>query len=1431
MTISFFSGRAQAPSVAPVVTSPGGSFSVATQRLTASGATAISPIVASQGFPMTVTPQAYNDSDALIADRILVSDDGGSTWTLQSNTGIGEITLNSFDAGAPTVSAADTQTSGITAIDFGTFGPSDSPTALLYVLNDPGSDALSFLEYNVLDPVSLELATEFSGAVTFAIEGTLADTLGDGTLNTSQNVSDVWKRPEEGVTVTPLNLPQANFVKVRVSLVNYPVSGFTESNVTLSVDITTSNSLRVIPNYTEWETGAFRYDEERGYDFPFITASGSTLTIGPAIVNIGGFAAINPVNKDFTSLADGNYRAFVGQTGIYDVQLTSTGLPLGAQEIATFTVTAGNPEAIVFTSRVQSTYGTIPSDSAVNRGRFVQVGNSGRLEYADGSKTPVGVSTSTVASLEDLNFAYGDFALVEVDAAYTVGTEIGAGTDGIGTSGGSLGVMLTASTAANEFVLVKLLASGGGSGGGSGTDESVKVSANDTTAGFLNGKLVAGSGITLTENNDGANETLTIAATGGSGGSGGSGGLEFVGIETAAGGETSLSFSGLTGADENYVAQIVMKGTTDDYLNIVINGNTTATQYESWVIFERNTGSNPVYDYQTQNHIGFAYDPEGFCHMDLNIQRAPDDCAHFWGTGMYLDDTNGEPASIRTSGFLGPNTTEITSLAFGMDSGTITAGSFVKLYRYSTTAGSTGGTTVNASPNDSTPGTLTDKLVAGDGIVFIENNDGANETITISAGQQSSSGITGFQDNLVAAWELDTDPGLLQDSSGNSNTLTNVGGTTTASGLFNEGADFSGAGRRLTIAPGADFQPGNDFTILGWVSANADNCFSQWNTLGNNRSWRILSLTTGSVQYSTNGSDFPTENAGFTESANANGYFFVALSHNGTTNENVLRINGSTHTWTGVFNNGSAALGLGGRDDGSGDYTGIIDQVLYYGAVKSQSFLDEVYNSGDGVDFDEFGGVTQVLQGQSLVSANDGTAGYLGGKLVAGSGITITEDNDGGNETLTIEADTASLGSKVPSVLYELEDLTDSSANGENLTQNGSVTFASGAVGNAAVFTGSSSNYLSAASSANNSLGDADWTLGLAFRADTLTASVEAIVSKDLAFSDREYGLVTLGGTDALSFYIGDGVTTTENLALGTISTGTTYFVLIAHEQATNTIRGYVNGALAGTLNYSLTPGSSSSPFEIGARSGDFQSFDGWVDQVFILKETLGLQEAQIQFNGGNGQADLMVALGANRATSYVSSNDAVAGTLGDKIVGGSGITVTEDNDGANETLTIAVNRPSLLVEANYNVLQNFSAGSGVDKDVIFDNEVVDTLSLYNPSTGDITVSQALLDNYVYLRFEVNLRFALGGASNMDLFVNNTTAGRSIGYTFFRDASGADATPKLNFTVPTALLTLNDVLRCVFNTSASIAFTPTGTLGSVDRQEAFSMNGLRIWGE
>jgi len=48
----------------------------------------------------------------------------------------------------------------------------------------------------------------------------------------------------------------------------------------------------------------------------------------------------------------------------------------------------------------------------------------------------------------------------------------------------------------------------------------------------------------------------------------------------------------------------------------------------------------------------------------------------------------------------------------------------------------------------------------------------------------------------------------------------------------------------------------------------------------------------------------------------------------------------------------------------------------------------------------------------SMVSANDSTPGYLNGKLLAGEGVDLTEGNDGGDETLTISAEDATVTNK-----------------------------------------------------------------------------------------------------------------------------------------------------------------------------------------------------------------------------------------------------------------------------------------------------------------------------------------------------------------------------------------------------------------------------------
>ena len=91
--------------------------------------------------------------------------------------------------------------------------------------------------------------------------------------------------------------------------------------------------------------------------------------------------------------------------------------------------------------------------------------------------------------------------------------------------------------------------------------EKVKVSSNDTTPGFLNGKLVAGTNVTLVEGNDGGDETLTINA------SGGGGDMVLADVQTVTGAKT---FENL---------KMILRNVADTFSGLFTNTNTADRTY------------------------------------------------------------------------------------------------------------------------------------------------------------------------------------------------------------------------------------------------------------------------------------------------------------------------------------------------------------------------------------------------------------------------------------------------------------------------------------------------------------------------------------------------------------------------------------------------------------------------------------------------------------------------------------------------------------------------------------------------------------------------------------------------------------------------------------------------------------------------------------
>ena len=132
---------------------------------------------------------------------------------------------------------------------------------------------------------------------------------------------------------------------------------------------------------------------------------------------------------------------------------------------------------------------------------------------------------------------------------------------------------------------------------------------------------------------------------------------------------------------------------------------------------------------------------------------------------------------------------------------------------------------------------------------------------------------------------------------------------------------------------------------------------------------------------------------------------------------------------------------------------------------------------------------------------------------------------------------------------------TRSDSSGTNhLTDNATVTQATGKVGNAAQFTSANSEYLSIADNASISTGNIDWTKSFWIYADTL-AQYSMVASKGWGGADAntEWALYYDG---QLVFIAYNGTTEVAVMAsnFGALSTATWYYVKIYHDSVTNVL-------------------------------------------------------------------------------------------------------------------------------------------------------------------------------------------------------------------------------------------------------------------------------------
>lgn len=362
------------------------------------------------------------------------------------------------------------------------------------------------------------------------------------------------------------------------------------------------------------------------------------------------------------------------------------------------------------------------------------------------------------------------------------------------------------------------------------------------------------------------------------------------------------------------------------------------------------------------------------------------------------------------------------------------------------------------------------------------------------------------------------------------------------------------------------------------------------------------------------------------------------------------------------------------------------------------------------------------------------------------------------------------------------------------LTNNGSVSYSAGKIGNGAVFVSASSKYLSIADASQSGLDlSGDFTFSLWAKCTTAPSSGNgwALIGKHDGGS-RSYMLTyeNNGGTKQLILRVSSDGTSTNQTA-STINydlgTGTLHHIVVTHDTSGN-VRFYIDGVQSGsTLTGSKTSiYNGTSPFCIGGSPGGSGYFDGQIDEVGIWSRVLSNTEASYLYNDGNGTQYPFTTspTGTFKARFYVGTGDGE--TRGEGSGGGS----TAWNGARNTGLA------AYASDTTWNTLNEYSPGqwSNSSAQVIARSHVpVDTALLGSGAS----ISAALLKVWVGDNYATSVP---GGAPDYFIVIPGAQASTST-------VSASDHA----LTIPAGVAWSSSVTRTSLTTSAYNTFTLNAT--------------------
>ncbi|OGH33280.1 MAG: hypothetical protein A3A47_01410 [Candidatus Levybacteria bacterium RIFCSPLOWO2_01_FULL_37_20] len=375
-----------------------------------------------------------------------------------------------------------------------------------------------------------------------------------------------------------------------------------------------------------------------------------------------------------------------------------------------------------------------------------------------------------------------------------------------------------------------------------------------------------------------------------------------------------------------------------------------------------------------------------------------------------------------------------------------------------------------------------------------------------------------------------------------------------------------------------------------------------------------------------------------------------------------LRQTSTGLTVRNVSNNGKLRIGSNRNDGNENDsnvvfpFKGFVDEPKIYPYARTADQIKADYNSranNEGSSFNSGGGV--IASGAKQSSLSDGLVGYW--KM----------DEASGNRS-------------------------DSSGNGNTLTDNNTVTANPGKFGNAGQFTSANTETLSIADNSTVSTGDIDFTISAWVYMDTKSTDHVAVGKWNDTGSGYDFAIQYLQSSDRFRFVVfpsGGSQTNLEASSFGSPSTSTWHFIMVWHDSVNNTLNIQVNNGTVDSLAHTTGVRDSGSAFVIGGLNTSQQPWNGRIEEVRFYKKVLSAAERTSLYNFAPGPVGYWKMDEKTGTSANDSSGNANTGTITGATWKPGKFGASLDYDGTDDVNTIT---NASAIDLNTNSAYTFEA-------------------------------------------------------------------------------------------------------------------------------------------